>query len=143
LAIAVAGSTGDIALVLSGGSGLLHLDWWIPVLCGAIAALAGEASQGFLLTQQCGPRYLIVCSAAPLRRLPTLFQSFRILHRSKASIIEFWPRAHRPRFSQKTMSSALSERPSPAATRLRSRHTRFCSSATSHRPRHPLCSEVL
>ena len=59
LAITVAEWTRDIALILSGVAGLLHWAWWIPFLCGAIAALMLEASQGFLLTQQCGSGYLI------------------------------------------------------------------------------------
>ena len=59
LAITVAEWTRDIALVLSGVTGLLHWDWWYPVVFGAIAALVREASQGFLLIQHCGPRYLI------------------------------------------------------------------------------------
>jgi len=59
LAITVAEWTRDIALVLSGVTGLLHWDWWYPVVFGAIAALVREASQGFLLIQHCGSRYLI------------------------------------------------------------------------------------
>ena len=59
VAIRLAEWTGDIALVFSGLAGLLHWDWWFPVLFGTIAALTREASQGFLLTQQCGSGYLI------------------------------------------------------------------------------------
>ena len=59
LAITVAEWTRDIALVPSGVTGLLHWEWWYPVVFGAIAALVREASQGFLLIQHCGPRYLI------------------------------------------------------------------------------------
>ena len=59
LTMTVAEWTRDIALVLSGVTGLLHWDWWYPVVFGAIAALVREASQGFLLIQHCGPRYLI------------------------------------------------------------------------------------
>jgi len=59
LAITLAEWTEDAALVLSGLAGLLHWGWWFPVLFGTIAALTREASQGFLLTQQCGSRYLI------------------------------------------------------------------------------------
>ena len=59
LAITVAEWTRDIALILSGVAGLLHWGWWFPILCGAIAALTREVSQGFLLTQQCGSGYLI------------------------------------------------------------------------------------
>ena len=59
LAVTVAEWTGDIALILSGVAGLLHWAWWVPLLCGASAALMREASQGFLLTQQCGSGYLI------------------------------------------------------------------------------------
>ena len=49
----------DGACPLSGVGGLLHWAWWFPFLCGAIAALTREASQGFLLTRQCGSGYLI------------------------------------------------------------------------------------
>jgi hypothetical protein len=49
----------DIALMLSGVAGLLHWGWWCPVLFGAIAAVVREASQGFVLIQQCGSGYLI------------------------------------------------------------------------------------
>jgi len=59
LAVTVAEWTGDIALILSGVAGLLHWAWWVPLLCGASAALTREALQGFLLTQQCGSGYLI------------------------------------------------------------------------------------
>jgi O-methyltransferase domain len=59
VAIRLAEWTGDIALAFSGLAGLLHWDWWFPVLFGTIAALTREASQGFLLTQQCGSGYLI------------------------------------------------------------------------------------
>jgi hypothetical protein len=59
VAIRLAEWTGDIALVFSGLAGLLHWDWWFPALVGTIAALTREASQGFLLTQQCGSGYLI------------------------------------------------------------------------------------
>ena len=59
LAITVAEWTRDIALILSGVAGLLHWAWWVPLLCGASAALMREASQGFLLTQQCGSGYLV------------------------------------------------------------------------------------
>jgi hypothetical protein len=59
LAITVAEWTRDIALVLSGAAGLLHWDWWFPVLFGAVAALVREASQGFVLIQHCGSGYLI------------------------------------------------------------------------------------
>ena len=59
LAVAVAEWTRDIALILSGVAGLLHWAWWVPLLCGASATLMREASQGFLLTQQCGSGYLI------------------------------------------------------------------------------------
>jgi hypothetical protein len=59
LAVTVAEWTRDAALILSGVAGLLHWAWWVPLLCGASAALMREASQGFLLTQQCGSGYLI------------------------------------------------------------------------------------
>ena len=59
LAVTVAEWTRDIALILSGVSGFLHWAWWVPLLCGVSAALMREASQGFLLTQQCGSGYLI------------------------------------------------------------------------------------
>jgi hypothetical protein len=59
LAVTVSEWTRDIALILSGITGLLHWAWWIPLLCGASAAFMREASQGFLLTQQCGSGYLI------------------------------------------------------------------------------------
>ena len=59
LAITVAEWTRDIALILSGVAGLLHWAWWVPFLCGVTAAVIREASQGFLLTQQCGSGYLI------------------------------------------------------------------------------------
>ena len=59
LAITVAEWTRDIALVLSGVAGLLHWEWWYPVLFGAIAALVREASQGFVLIQHCGSGYLL------------------------------------------------------------------------------------
>jgi hypothetical protein len=59
LAITVAEWTRDIALILSGVAGLLHWGWWFPVLFGAIAAVVREASQGFVLIQHCGSRYLI------------------------------------------------------------------------------------
>jgi hypothetical protein len=59
LAITVAEWTRDIALVLSGVVGLLHWDWWYPVVFGAIAALVREASQGFVLSQHCGSGYLL------------------------------------------------------------------------------------
>ena len=59
LAVTLAEWTRDIALILSGIAGLLHWAWWVPVLCGAVVALTREAFQGFLLTQQCGSRYLI------------------------------------------------------------------------------------
>jgi hypothetical protein len=59
LAITVAEWTRDIALILSGVAGLLHWGWWIPILSGVTAAVIREASQGFLLTQQCGSGYLI------------------------------------------------------------------------------------
>jgi hypothetical protein len=59
VAIRLAEWTGDIALVFSGLAGLLHWDWWFPVLFGAIAALVREASQGFVLIQHCGSGYLI------------------------------------------------------------------------------------
>jgi len=55
----VAEWTGDIALVLSGVVGFLHWDWWYPVVFGVIAAVVREASQGFVLIQHCGSRYLI------------------------------------------------------------------------------------
>ena len=51
--------TRDVALILSGVAGLLHWGWWFPVLLGAVAALVREASQGFMLIQHCGSRYLI------------------------------------------------------------------------------------
>ena len=50
LAVTVAEWTRDIALILSGVAGFLHWAWWIPLLCGASAALMREASQGFVLT---------------------------------------------------------------------------------------------
>ena len=59
LAVTVAEWTRDIALILSGVAGFLHWAWWVPLVCGASAALMREASQGFLLTQQCGSVYLI------------------------------------------------------------------------------------
>jgi hypothetical protein len=59
LALTVTEWTRDIALILSAVAGLLHWAWWVPLLCGASAALMREASQGFLLTQQCGLGYLI------------------------------------------------------------------------------------
>jgi hypothetical protein len=59
LAITVAEWTRDTALILSGVAGLLHWDWWYPVVLGAIAALVREASQGFVLTQHCGSGYLL------------------------------------------------------------------------------------
>jgi hypothetical protein len=59
LAIRVAEWTRDSALILSGVAGLLHWDWWIPLVCGGFAALSREATQGFLLTRQCGSGYLI------------------------------------------------------------------------------------
>jgi hypothetical protein len=59
LAITVSEWTRDIALILSGVAGLLHWGWWFPVLFGAIAAVVREASQGFVLIQHCGSRYLI------------------------------------------------------------------------------------
>ena len=59
LAITVAEWTRDSALILSGVAGLLHWDWWIPLVCGGFAALSREVAQGFLLTQQCGSGYLI------------------------------------------------------------------------------------
>jgi len=59
LAVTVAEWTRDSALILSGVAGLLHWAWWVPVLLGTITALTREASQGFLLTQQCGSVYLI------------------------------------------------------------------------------------
>jgi len=46
-------------LTLSGVAGLFHWHWWFPVLLGAVAALVREASQGFVLIQHCGSRYLI------------------------------------------------------------------------------------
>jgi len=57
--VTVAEWTRDISLILSGVAGFLHWVWWVPLLCGASAALMREASQGFLLTQQCGSAYLI------------------------------------------------------------------------------------
>jgi hypothetical protein len=59
LAVTVSEWTRDIALTLSGVSGLLHWAWWVPVLIGAIAALIREASQGFVLVQHCGSGYLL------------------------------------------------------------------------------------
>ena len=59
LAVTVAEWTRDIALILSGVAGLLHWGWWFPVLFGAIAAVVREASQGFVLTEQCGSAYLM------------------------------------------------------------------------------------
>ena len=59
LGITVAEWTRDIALVLSGVVGFLHWGWWYPVVFGAIAALVREVSQGFVLIQHCGSRYLL------------------------------------------------------------------------------------
>ena len=59
LTVTVSEWTRDIALTLSGVSGLLHWAWWVPVLIGAIAALIREASQGFVLVQHCGSGYLL------------------------------------------------------------------------------------
>jgi hypothetical protein len=59
LAVTVAEWTRDAALILSGVAGFLHWGWWFPVLCGAIAAIVREASQGFVLIQHCGSGYLI------------------------------------------------------------------------------------
>jgi hypothetical protein len=59
LGATIAEWTRDIALILSGVAGLLHWDWWFPVLLGVIAALVREAMHGFVLFQHCGSRYLI------------------------------------------------------------------------------------
>jgi hypothetical protein len=68
LAITVAEWTHDIALVLSGVAGLLHWGWWYPAIFGAIAAVVREASQGFVLIQHCGSRYLLrsITTTCPL-----------------------------------------------------------------------------
>jgi hypothetical protein len=59
LAVTVSEWTRDIALTLSGVSGLLHWAWWVPVLIGAIAALIREASHGCVLVQHCGSGYFL------------------------------------------------------------------------------------
>ena len=79
LAITVAEWTRDIALVLSGVTGLLHWDWWYPVVFGVIAAVVREASQGFVLIQHCGSGYLIRSVTTPIHGLRHPIQNGRIV----------------------------------------------------------------